>query len=223
MDVFEAVDAVLEAIKQADADRTNRQLDGLFDNAAVSNLTKDMMVQLCLQVLLKALRIAADSSLDERFREDKETVLDRFKHCETIQEMRSVLCGQLCGLIMAMIEKRSARKKTNDLIEAIQAYLTVHYVNSDISVNYMADLFGISPNYLSKLFKEHTTMNFIDYLIEVRMKAASGLLLETALKLNEIALQTGYANFSSFLRNFKKYYGMTPTEYRQVHADSVAK
>ncbi|MGG1516418.1 helix-turn-helix domain-containing protein [Paenibacillus oryzisoli] len=222
-EVFETVDGVLEAIKQADAGRTNLKLDALFDNVAATNLTKDMMVQLCLQVLLKALRIAADSSLDERFQEDKDTVLDRFQHCETMQEMQAVLGGQLNGLITALIEKRSTRKKSNDLIEAIQAYLTVHYVNSDISVNYMADLFGISPNYLSKLFKEHTTMNFIDYLIEMRMKAASSLLLETPLKLNEIALQTGYANFSSFLRNFKKYYGMTPTEFRQVYTDSIAK
>lgn len=41
------------------------------------------------------------------------------------------------------------------------------------------------------------------------MRAAGGLLLETPLKLNDIAEQVGYTNFSSFLRNFKKVYGMT--------------
>lgn len=58
-------------------------------------------------------------------------------------------------------------------------HTTEHYNQSAISVNYLADRFNLSPNYLSKLFKEHTFSNFVDHLIEVRMKAASRLLLET--------------------------------------------
>lgn len=220
LEVFESVDAVQETVKQVNAEKTGIVLEELFKRAARCNLSKEMMVQLCLQVILKALRTAADSSLNEQFQTEHEAVFIRLQQCETLYEMRMVLSSLMTELIQSLQEKRSSKKKSSELIESVLSYITEHYAQSDISVNYLADRFSISPNYLSKLFKEYTFSNFVDYLIEVRMKAAHRLLLETPMKLNDIAEQVGYTNFSSFLRNFKKYYGMTPTEYRQLHLNS---
>lgn len=217
LEVFESIDDLIETVKQVNVEKTGAVLEELFKRAARCNLTKEMMVQLCLQVILKALRTAADPALNEQFQAEHETVLIRLQRCETLYELRAVLGSLMDELIQSMNDKRNNKKKSSELIESILSYITEHYNESDISVNYLADRFNISPNYLSKLFKEYTFSNFVDYLIEVRMKSAHRLLLETPMKLNEIAQQVGYTNFSSFLRNFKKYYGMTPTEYRQLH------
>jgi Response regulator containing CheY-like receiver domain and AraC-type DNA-binding domain len=217
MEVLETVDALMAAVKQADRDAADRLSGQLLAQSVGCNLSKDMLIQLYLQVVLEALRTAASSGLDAPFLAERETLLARFRKCETAREMNDIVRDLMLRLIAAWNEKRSSRKKTQELVEAIQAYIKLHYAQSDISVHYLADLFGITPNYLSKLFKEHAGSNFVDYLIEERMRAAGSLLLETPLKLNDIAEQVGYTNFSSFLRNFKKVYGMTPTEYRQMN------
>lgn len=217
LEVFETVDELIEAVKQVNGSSTELLLNELFDRVAACKLSKDTVVQLCLQVILKALRATANTELHEQFQEEQDSILFQLHNCESLQEMHTELGILLTGLLRALDKKRSNRKKTNELIEAILAYVHVHYAQSDLSVNYLADLFGISPNYLSKLFKEYTFSNFVDCLMDIRMKAAHSLLLETTLTLNEVAWQIGYTNFSSFLRNFKKYYGMTPTAYRQVY------
>lgn len=74
----------------------------------------------------------------------------------------------------------------------------------------------ISRYYLAHLFKEYGGVSPIQYVIAKRMEKAKKLLLETALSVREIALQTGYAEVASFLKTFKKTERMTPSEFRKT-------
>jgi two-component system response regulator YesN len=67
---------------------------------------------------------------------------------------------------------------------------------------------------LSKIFKEFSETNFLDYLITIRMEKAKELLSDSNKKVYEIARKIGYTNTQSFIRIFKKYTGKTPNEYR---------
>lgn len=217
LEVFETADTLLEAVRQAQADRAEQLLEELFARAAQCHLSKEMMVQLSLQIVLRTLQTAEDTGLGELFLAEHKTVPYSLESCETMEEMHRIVSGLAGQLVAALHERRNSRRKSTELAEAILAYVTEHYAKSDLSVNSLAERFGLTPNYLSKLFKDHTQCNFVDFLAEVRVKEAGRLLLGTPLKLDEVAQQIGYTNFSSFLRNFKKHYGMTPTEYRQLH------
>jgi len=59
-------------------------------------------------------------------------------------------------------------------------------------------------------------------LIAIRMEASKERLADRKLKISEIAEAVGYTNIHSFLRTFKKYTGMTPTEYRELIAAHAA-
>lgn len=161
MEVLDTVDALMSSVKQADAGEADRLAGQLLLKVTGINLSKDMLIQLYLQVFLETLRTSASSGLDEPFLAERETLLTRFRQCETAREMNDIVRDLALRLISAWNEKRSSRKKTQELVEAIQSYIKLHYAQSDISVNFLADLFGISPNYLSKLFKEHTGSNFV--------------------------------------------------------------
>lgn len=63
---------------------------------------------------------------------------------------------------------------------------------------------GISPFYLSRLFRHQRGENFVEHLIAVRMKAAERLARETALSIKEIAARTGYPNTTYFCRVVQK-------------------
>lgn len=217
LQLFGTVDALLESVRQANADKAHVLLEEMFNRAARSQLTKDMMVQLCLQVALKALHAAHEGEPGNL--EQPAVLPASLESCETLREMRLVL-EALLARIIAQLEERRDRSRTGELSEAVLAYVTAHYIESRITVNSTAEIFRITPNYLSKIFKDHTGCNFVEYLIRLRMETACRLLLESRLKLNDIAEKVGYTNFSSFLRNFKKCCGMTPTEYRVMHGGS---
>ena len=74
---------------------------------------------------------------------------------------------------------------------------------------------NISPYYFSKLFKEETGENFIEYVTAARMERAKELLDSTDKSMKEICVEIGYADPNYFSRSFKKNIGVTPTEYKE--------
>lgn len=100
------------------------------------------------------------------------------------------------------------------LVERVTDRIQERFMSSDISLEECADAFNTTSYALSKAFKQINGMNFIDYLISLRMDKAKKLLIGTDLKVNEIAEQIGYQP-SYFIRLFRKYEDMTPGQYRE--------
>ena len=73
---------------------------------------------------------------------------------------------------------------------------------------------SLSPNYLSMLFKAKTGQKYIDYVLRMRMEKAKHLLLHSDFKIYEVAEICGHNNVKHFISAFKKYTGMTPTQYK---------
>ena len=73
---------------------------------------------------------------------------------------------------------------------------------------------GISPNYFSALFKQSTGSSFINYLTNVRISHAKGLLKSGTSKTYEVAMRCGYENPTYFSTIFKRRTGVSPSEYR---------
>lgn len=85
-----------------------------------------------------------------------------------------------------------------------------------ISQSDVAKCISISPQYLSKIFKQFFGVGFSDYLIDIRLRHAAKLLTETEKSITEICYESGFGNFSHFLRSFKKKYHLTPREFRKT-------
>lgn len=86
--------------------------------------------------------------------------------------------------------------------------------NEDINIDYLAKAIGLNRSYFSRLFKKELKMTPTDYLISFRLKQAT-LLLKTNLSISEISMICGFNNISNFTLRFKKYIGVTPTQYRR--------
>lgn len=100
------------------------------------------------------------------------------------------------------------------IIEDLLKYLEWNYQH-DITVNELAaHKYFVNPSYLSRLFKAETGKTFSKYLTELRMQKAAELLKESGLKISDVALCVGYNDVSYFIQTFKKYYLMTPEQYR---------
>lgn len=83
----------------------------------------------------------------------------------------------------------------------------------DISLDGISRQLGISPQYFSRLYKNETGKNFIEYLTEIRIHKAKKLMKENSYSVKEICYMVGYSDPNYFSRLFKKQEGKSPTDY----------
>lgn len=86
----------------------------------------------------------------------------------------------------------------------------------DVSLSVIADKLGLSPTYISRLFKSNMGVTFMDYLTKVRMEKAKELLAEPRAKVKDVAMELGYSNADYFIRLFRNHTNMTPSEYKKI-------
>ena len=83
-----------------------------------------------------------------------------------------------------------------------------------ITLKDAADAVFLTPKYLSKVFRERTGVGFKDYMLKVKMDQARKMLSASPMNLKQISSRLSYANVESFIRQFEKVVGTTPSGYR---------
>lgn len=108
-------------------------------------------------------------------------------------------------------------EEINVVDEIIQNAAKYIFENSDknLSLDDVADKFGMSSSYFSKKFKSVTGFGFKEYLIGVRIKEATNLLLTTNLSVTEIAIRCGFNDSNYFGDAFRRVKGVSPNKYRK--------
>ncbi len=101
-----------------------------------------------------------------------------------------------------------------DALSKITTYMREHYTE-ELKLSEMANLFGYSDAYLSRMFKKYAKINFKTYLQEIRMSYACRELMNTEKTVSQIALDNGFASSRAFSREFQKKYNRLPSEVRQ--------
>lgn len=105
-----------------------------------------------------------------------------------------------------------------DYIERIQSgidFVELH-LDSNITTEQVAREAGLSQWHFQRIFKATTNETLKSYIRARRLARSLELLLETDLRIIDIALSTGYENQESYTRAFKKSFGMTPGHYRKI-------
>ena len=90
-----------------------------------------------------------------------------------------------------------------------------------ISLDEIAAYAGMNKTYFCLFFKKHYGMSFTDYLNQKRMEMASAMLLKPDASIAEVAVACGYPTVTYFNRIFRKYKGVTPTEFRKSKTDII--
>lgn len=103
---------------------------------------------------------------------------------------------------------------TNSAIRDTERFISENY-DEKITIQDIADEVYLTPQYLCKVFKDETGTTINNYITDMRMEKAKELLMDRNLKLYEIAAQVGYRDPNYFTRVFKRYFKMSPSEYRE--------
>ena len=130
---------------------------------------------------------------------------------ETTGQLRDWFVDKISSACRNVFVKRE--ETSTDAIKTAKRYIEENYAK-DISLDDVSRIVNISPYYFSKIFKEESGYNFIEYLTNVRMDRAKELLDNSDLSMKEICAMCGYTDPNYFSRSFKKNVGVTPTEYK---------
>ncbi|CAI6080652.1 HTH-type transcriptional activator RhaR [Cohnella sp. JJ-181] len=136
---------------------------------------------------------------------------ERIARCETAAELERLLLDLVRDAAEAFKAKKEEKHPVTDFV--------IEYVNAHLSeviyLDALAEKLKMNSSYLSSYFKGKTGVNIVDYINETRIARAKELLSDHRAKINDVATSVGYRNITSFNRMFKKFTGMTPSEFRK--------
>lgn len=135
---------------------------------------------------------------------------DKILKCETISEIKD----QVYLILNSIFYKINELDKKNSLVKVAINYIIKNY-DKDISLDSISKEIYITSGYLSQLFKQETGVNFLEFVHKYRIEKSKELFKNKTFKNYEIAAMVGYGSEKYFSKTFKKYTGLTPTQYRE--------
>ena len=109
----------------------------------------------------------------------------------------------------------TAQTSKHEYVKKAMRFIKANF-KDDISVDSVAQNIGLHRSYLYSLFQEYAGISVCDYIIQVRIEAACDFLRHDNIPIKVVALSVGYSPIT-FARSFKKYMGITASEYQKLH------
>ncbi len=122
---------------------------------------------------------------------------------------------------MTMVEEKilaDYKIRMNNVYQYIDTNL-----DASLSLNTISEIACFSPFHFHRIFKYIHSETLNEYITRQRIEKSASNLLHTTLKISEISIAYGFNNNSSFTRAFKKYYGVSPIEFRKQHPNKFSK
>lgn len=213
LDIYpvEAEKELFSYIEQRNTAKCMSQIDAFFLQVAEKSGNKTAIVQATIVLLLSVYRFASQLHIDTlTVFENPFGVFEEIQRSKSMGELKERIKFIFGRLIAALNSSRTG----NDLVDIAVNFIQKKYMD-DIFLADAAKEAGITPAYLSTLFKQTLGRNFVDYLSEVRIEKACGLLRDSRLKTYEIAYRVGFRDEKYFTKVFKKMTGCSPSEYKQ--------
>ena len=201
---------ILESIGLFNYEQTQYWFDELLSRARTVSLSPEYYRQLCI--------MAVDSCFEQNYRMNRLENDFVAVHAISYKKLKSFpTLEALTETTLSILESHMQQRKTlspQDLVRQIEQYVSQNY-RKDLSLESIAAAFFISPSYLSRLFKQKTSVNLITYIQETRIEKAKELALNTEMHAYEIGEAIGISDPVYFSKLFKKKTGYNISRFRE--------
>lgn len=207
------------AIKQGDVQKVQTQSEVFFKwMVEKEGRLSDNMRLKCLEFVLRAETIGYFEGGGTYCFESRKEYLNEVFACSAMEEMEKWFLRKMkeAGDTMGSNQK----KLHAGVVGQAEKYVKEHF-NQEITLNKIAGELNVNANYFSRLFKDETGINFLDYLMKIRVEQAEKRLKNSKQSIKEIGMECGYADQNYFSRVFKKITGISPIEYRKKQLRTV--
>ncbi len=206
-------EVIINYMNQLNKDKTIEVLDQIFIEADDLNYNFEYrrMIGMGLTSLLLSYVVKTGKNIKDIFTVD-------FKPYSVIQsESGYKLKSCIINWYTTVIDYLSDHKESQSSLTAKQAKECIHehYADADFSMSTLTQKLLVNQTYLRKMFKSEYNMTISEYMLKVRMDHAKKLILEDYYKLSAISELVGYKDPGYFSRSFKKYFGVSPSDYSE--------
>lgn len=159
-----------------------------------------------------AIRAAIDGGLrpDDAY-DISEIILKELARADTIEQMHD--CFDIACKVFARAVHQSKREQSSYLMEQCRLYISRN-ITKKIYLADIADYLKVNPSYLSRVFSQKEGITLEKYIQREKVQVACNLLKFSNSTVTEIALYVGFQSQSAFSAAFKKWAGLSPSEYR---------
>jgi AraC-like DNA-binding protein len=137
-------------------------------------------------------------------------------HKELISQYINTLLIIIARNIMVKVPEKindQSDKKIVGILQYVQANI---YHPEKLKGQHISNKFGISETYLGRFFRKHTNETLQEYQTNYKLKLIENRLVNTNMRITEIAAEFGFTDKSHFNNMFKKHRGVNPTEFRKM-------
>lgn len=210
----ERIHNLISAAKLESIETATAQINEFFDDICKrKNISIDNIRILIIELIFSMQKIPTVISGEHNKKNDLDfKIYENIGKCETVHDFKSLVIDfttKVCNDISA-----SRNSRNHAIIAKAKNYIDINYHLEELSLNNVAGIVSVSPGYLSILFRKETDETFIEYLTRMRLEKARELLKTTPLKAYEVAYKVGYSDPHYFSLIFKKYTGITPSDYK---------
>ena len=158
-----------------------------------------------------------DRAVIKEFDVDTVLIQNRFDELNSLNSINEIIIF-VKSIVTEIIIKINSLKYSPSavLIDRVCHYIDQNYYR-DIKLDEMCTMVGFSRYYFCRIFKQYKNMSFVDYITSRRILKAKGLLKDYQSSIKEISSEIGYNDPNYFTSVFKRWEGISPTEYRNKH------
>ena len=168
--------------------------------------------------LLKALaEVPGEDNFSGLF--DPVSALAQNPQLERVHQGLADIAREACAVAARRNSARTTQLKSDasrQFLSQVCTYLEQQFRDPNLNLAKVAETQGLTPSYLSRLFRENREEGLLDYLARIRIESAKILLTTTAGNLQEIGTATGFTDVKTFIRTFRRVSGTTPGKYRET-------
>lgn len=210
--VRELSNSYMKAVEDSDKVKAKTILDELGKLTEGSGILENQIKAIYHDMLLHLYKTRKKHSLvTDMSMDNQETIMDIVDKCFYFDELHGILIEKTDSYFSDTEEELA----DNPTIRIICEYIANNYENADLSVKSISDHAALSTSYACTYFKNETGMTLNQYITDFRMKKAKKLLTDPRNKVNDVSLAVGYSDGNYFAKSFRKYTGLSPSEYRE--------
>ncbi|UKS29997.1 AraC family transcriptional regulator [Paenibacillus sp. HWE-109] len=207
---------LLDAVKLADFAQADLLLDDYLQEVFQEKVGHREYFVPLTAFLMDLIRMAQHLGEPiESLYDGEKSLIDQLYRLKTIMEIGQWFRLTLIYPMMELLEKK--RKHQYAKISDQMLAMIHQEAETDLSLDLCASRLGYHPDYIRGVFRKEVGVNFSDYVSSFRLQLAKTMLVDTELKIAEIAERLHYNNSQNFIRYFRKQEGITPGQYREKY------
>lgn len=202
-----------KTILKKDKEGALNYIEDLFINNLKSEVNVDVLYEMTLKIAMILQDIKVEYKLIQSSNlRDLSDIIEKIYQADDILGLKAIFTSEVAEIIQYLHTEDS---QYTPVVKQIMAEVQKNY-KEDMNLKTLSYKYHMNASYLGQIFQKEAGCSFAQYLSNTKNSIAKDLILNTNMKINDIAREVGYPDTSYFYRKFKQCYGVSPASLRNM-------